>query len=57
MVKQGQILAEVNLNLLKSKGIVSDVICVVTSDSSIQLDSSNKIKSKGDVTKSSIIIS
>lgn len=35
-IKQGDLLAKVDLNLLKENQVVSDVICVVTTDSKVQ---------------------
>lgn len=54
-VKQGDLLAEVDLNLLKNKRVVTDVICVVTTDSKVQVDE-QKIKTTGQVTINDVVI-
>lgn len=54
-VKQGDLLAEVDLNLLKNKKVVTDVICVVTTDSKVQVDE-QKIKTSGQTTINEVVI-
>lgn len=40
-IKQGDLIAKVDLNLLKENQVISDVICLVTTDSKIQPESIN----------------
>lgn len=54
-VKKGDLLAEVDLDLLKSKQVLTDVIVVITSDSSKQ-PIVESIKTSGDVTTNDVII-
>lgn len=54
-VKQGDLLAKVDLELLKEKNLKSDVVVVVTSESSHQPDE-KAIKTNGKVTTSDVVI-
>lgn len=54
-VKKGDLLCEVDLNLVKESGYNSDVIVVVTNDSTLQPDEKS-IKTLGDVRISDVVI-
>ena len=56
-VKQGDLIAKFDKEFLKEKGLKSDVICVITSDSEIQLGSGNVIRTWDEAEKSKIVIS
>lgn len=56
IVKQGELIAKVDLSILKKHKLISDVICVVTTDSQLQ-PKSEDIRKQGQATKNTIIIS